>query len=77
MISRYRTCISTYLLGISDCFLAGLSIGKSLILLGEFPGKQEKVPSSCFQLPVGSRDGVAVLDLDPPETIGLNHALWA
>jgi hypothetical protein len=44
MISRYRTCISTYLLGISDCFLAGLSIGQSLIFQGEFPVEQGKIP---------------------------------
>ena len=46
--------------------MTGLSIGQALILPGELPIEQEELRGSCFQLPVGSRegsrDGVAVYD---------------
>jgi hypothetical protein len=41
-----------------------LSSRQSLIFHGESPVEQGKVPGTCFELPVGFRDGVAVYDLE-------------
>jgi hypothetical protein len=45
-------------------FFFRMSIGGSLIFPGEPPMEQEKLPGTCFELPVGFRDGVAVYDLE-------------